>query len=86
LIATGDFIEARGRHWLVDAVIEGAPTRHRLVCIDDDAQGEAAEMCLDAELSVRRPTDDAWGHLGAATPADPRALGAHLRGTEWATA
>ena len=85
-LATGDFVEARGRRWLVDGVIVGAPTRHRLVCIDDDAQGEAAELCLDAELAVRRPSDDAWGDLGAATPADPRALGAHLRVTEWATA
>lgn len=43
-------------------------------------------MCLDAELAVRRASDDAWGDLGAATPADPRAVGAHLRVTEWATA
>lgn len=43
-------------------------------------------MCLDAELAVRSASDDAWADLGAASPVDPRALGAHLRVTEWATA
>lgn len=84
--AAGEFVEARGRRWLVDAVLDGTPERHRLVCVDDDAQGEAIEACLDAEVCVRRPSADVWEVLAETSPSNPHALGAHLRTTEWRTA
>lgn len=83
--APGEFLEARGRRWLIDTVTEGAPRRHRLVCVDDDAQGETIEACLAIEIDLQRPSEDAWSGLERTALADPRALGAHLRTTEWRT-
>ena len=85
-LAAGDFIEARGRRWLIDSVLEGEPQHHRLVCVDDDAQGDALDACLEVEIAVRRPIDDAWESLAQTALDDPKALGAHLRTTEWRTA
>jgi hypothetical protein len=44
-IQQGDFVEARGRPWLVEAVddFESDLTTVRLSCIADDAQGEQVE-------------------------------------------
>jgi hypothetical protein len=49
----GDFVELRGRRWLV----ETADTTNSdlltigLTCISDDAQGEGLEVLWDAEIS-----------------------------------
>lgn len=64
----------------------GAPARHRLVCVDDDAQGETIEACLDVEIAPQRPSEDAWGALALGILGEPKALGAHLRTTQWRTA
>jgi hypothetical protein len=85
-IATGDFVEARGRRWLVEGVIAGPPSRHRLICIDDDAQGETLEANLSAEVDAGFIDEDGWDVLTAAQPDDPITLGAHLRATRWRTA
>lgn len=81
----GDLLQARGRKWLVQAVSDGKPALHRLVCIDDDAQGETLDLCLPAERSLRALADD-WTGLPSDLPADAEELGAHLRVTEWGTA
>ena len=86
MIATGDFIEARGRRWLVEDVLNGSPQRHRLICIDDDAQGEMLDVNLAAEVAAGPLIGDGWVALAEAQPDDPIMLGAHLRATRWRTA
>lgn len=86
IIFPGDFVEARGRHWLVDHVFPGSPERHRLICIDDDAQGETLEVTFEAEIAAAKMADDSWNTLAGSLPADPITLGAHLRAIRWRTA
>jgi hypothetical protein len=47
----GDFVRVRSRRWLVEdeRPIDGLKTL-RLACVDDDAQGEVAEVLWDAEI------------------------------------
>jgi hypothetical protein len=47
----GDFVRVRSRRWLVEdeRPIDGLKTL-RLACVDDDAQGELAEVLWDAEI------------------------------------
>lgn len=57
----GEFVEVRGRRWLV----EGRPmwdgvSAVRLACVDDDAQGEVVEVAWLAEL-------DGWTRAEAMT-------------------
>lgn len=70
---------------MVQALRDGRPAVHRLVCIDDDAQGETLDLCLEAEGTLREPSDD-WAAMLEAVPATATDLGAHLRVTEWSTA
>jgi hypothetical protein len=55
--AIGDFLSLRGREWLVQD-IDAAEHPHivRLACVSDDAQGETAEIILDAEIGRRKST------------------------------
>lgn len=85
-IFVGDFVEARGRRWLVDHVFPGHPERLRMICIDDDAQGETVEVNFAAEIAARRVSEDGWQTLAASLPDDPITLGAHLRAIRWRTA
>nr|WP_015063331.1 DISARM system SNF2-like helicase DrmD [Paracoccus marcusii]AFQ90330.1 hypothetical protein [Paracoccus marcusii] len=82
----GDFIEARGRRWLVDDVFLGSPERHRLICVDDDAQGETIDVSLEAEIDATQVVEDGWNALAGSQPDDPVTLGAHLRAIRWRTA
>ena len=82
----GDFVEARGRRWLVEAVSPGSITRHSLVCVDEDAQGETLEAHWATEIGARLSSDDGWAAMAAAQPDDPQVLGAHLRAMRWRTA
>ncbi|TNC51093.1 ATP-dependent helicase [Rubellimicrobium rubrum] len=84
-VVIGDLVQARGRRWLVQSAIDGRPAAHRLVCIDDDAQGETLDVCLGAERTWRGLSDE-WSGLASALPAEANDLGAHLRVTEWGTA
>ena len=49
----GEFVEVRGRRWLVEGrpMLEGVGTV-RLACVDDDAQGEVVEVAWPAELDA----------------------------------
>jgi ERCC4-related helicase len=85
-ISPGDFVEARGRRWLVDDVISGSPDRHRLICVDDDAQGETLDVTLAAEIAATKVVEDGWNELAGSQPDDPITLGAHLRAIRWRTA
>jgi hypothetical protein len=54
-IQQGQFVEVRGRSWLVEAVDDTQPdlTTLKLSCIADDAQGEQIEVLWDAEIGTR---------------------------------
>jgi hypothetical protein len=55
----GDFVRVRARRWLVEdeRAIDGLKTL-RLACVDDDAQGELAEVLWDAEIDGAEPRLD----------------------------
>src|SRR5579859_2784862 len=83
----GEFVEVRGRRWLV----EGCPMLDdvgavRLACVDDDAQGEIVEVAWAAELDARRSEEDAWSALAQSGTDDPATFAAYLRTIEWNTA
>ncbi len=48
----GDFVEVRGRRWLVEGSdqLGSGLGALRLACIDDDAQGEPLQVAWTAEL------------------------------------
>lgn len=62
----GDFVELRGRRWLVEAADpKGSDLAAvRLSCISDDAQGEALEVLWDAEIGAQSLDDDSWRQVG----------------------
>ena len=76
----GEFVEVRGRRWLV----EGCPVLDdvgavRLACVDDDAQGEVVEVAWPAELDGRRSGQDAWSALAQDGTDEPATFAAYLR-------
>ena len=83
----GEFVEVRGRSWLV----EGHPSLDdigavRLACVDDDAQGEVVEVAWAAELDARSSTRDTWESLAESGTDDPATFAAYLRTLGWNTA
>jgi hypothetical protein len=87
-IQQGQFVEARGRPWLVEAVddLEPGLTTVRLSCIADDAQGEQVEILWDAEIGASVLAEDTWSRVGQGAPASPEVLAAHLRAIRWRSA
>jgi ERCC4-related helicase len=87
-IQQGQFVEVRGRPWLVEAVDDSQPdlTTLRLSCIADDAQGEQIEVLWDAEIGTRVIQDDTWSQVGRGAPDSPEVLAAYLRATRWRSA
>lgn len=84
-IGQGDFVEARGRPWLVEAVddLEAGLTTVRLSCIADDAQGEQVEILWDAEIGPSVLAKDTWSCVGRAAPDSPEVLAAYVRAIRW---
>ena len=60
----GEFVEVRGRRWLVEGrpMLDGMGAV-RLACVDDDAQGEVVEVAWGVELDARRTEEDTWSTL-----------------------
>src|SRR5439155_1486825 len=87
-IQQGDFVEVRGRPWLVEAIDDSEHdlTTLRLSCIADDAQGEQIEVIWDAEIGARVLEEDAWSRVGRGAPDSPEVLAAHLRAVRWRSA
>jgi SNF2-related domain len=87
-IQQGQFVEVRGRPWLVEAIDDAQPdlTTLRLSCIADDAQGEQIEILWDAEIEPKILDDDTWSNVGRGAPDSPEVLAAHLRAVRWRTA
>jgi hypothetical protein len=87
-IQQGQFVEVRGRPWLVEAVDDREPDLMtlRLSCIADDAQGEQIEVLWDAEIGARIIQDDTWSQVGRGAPDSPEVLAAYLRAIRWRSA
>ena len=64
-VQVGDFVEARGRQWLVEAVDSDADLQTvRLSSIADDAQGEQIEVLWDAEIGASALPVNSWENVG----------------------
>ena len=87
-IQQGQFVEVRGRPWLVEVVDDTQPdlTTLKLSCIADDAQGEQIEVLWDAEIGTRIIQDDTWAQVGRGAPDSPEVLAAYLRAIRWKSA
>lgn len=83
----GEFVEVRGRRWLVEGrpMLEGVGAV-RLACVDDDAQGDVVEVSWPAELDARRSEGDTWSNLATSGTDNPATFAAYLRTLEWNTA
>jgi SNF2 family DNA or RNA helicase len=84
----GDFVELRGRRWLVEAVDpEESDLRSlSLSCISDDAQGETLDVIWDAEIDPKSLDNESWKDIGRGGPDSPEVLAAHIRTIRWNSA
>ena len=84
----GDFVDLRGRPWLVDSVAgDGTDLRTLLLsCVSDDAQGEQIEVLWDAEIGARLLDTEGWGTVGEGLPDSAEVLAAYLRTVRWRSA
>jgi ERCC4-related helicase len=83
---SGDFVEVRGRRWLVEEVEAGQPSIVSLSCIDDDAQGDELRVIWEVELDARLLDDDPWGYLARDGADEAEVFAAFLRTIKWRTA
>ena len=83
----GDFLSLRGREWLVQD-IDAAEHPHivRLACVSDDAQGETAEIILDAEVGAAQIDADPWSAIGKNGTDSAPVFAAFLRTLKWKSA
>jgi hypothetical protein len=83
-VEQGDFVEVRGRRWLVEAIDDAQPDLPtvKLSCIADDAQGEQIEVLWDAEIGATVLEEDTW----ARAPDSPEVLAAYLKAIRWRSA
>src|SRR4051794_15195414 len=84
----GDFVRVRTRRWLVEGERErGASlTSLTLACVDDDAQGETAEIVWAAELDGELLGDEGWSSVARSGTDDPTVFAAYLKTLTWSTA
>src|SRR6266849_2012978 len=83
----GSFLSLRGREWLVQD-IDAATQPHvvRLACVSDDAQGESAEIILDAEVGAALIDTDQWSAIGKNGTDSASVFAAFLRTLKWKSA
>src|SRR6266851_473523 len=83
----GSFLSLRGREWLVQD-IDAATQPHvvRLACVSDDAQGESAEIILDAEVGAALIDTDPWSAIGKNGTDSASVFAAFLRTLKWKSA
>lgn len=84
----GDFVEFRGRPWLVEGIEDkgGGLSALKRSCISDDAQGEALEVAWDVEIGAGRLEDDLWSRFGRSGTDDAATFAAYLPTLKWNTA
>ena len=83
----GDFIQVRGRRWLVEECRGEAAVGPilKLSCLEDDAQGDTLEVAVTSEITPAL-VRDSWDMLGGSGVDDPAVFGSFLRTLEWNTA
>ena len=88
LIEPGNFVELRGRPWLVEEVFGAGSDLQTLTlsCIADDAQGERLEVLWNAEIGPAVLDDESWHSVGTGAPDSAEVLAAHLRAVRWRSA
>ncbi|MFT8775154.1 MAG: DISARM system SNF2-like helicase DrmD [Gluconacetobacter liquefaciens] len=87
-IQEGDFVEVRGKSWLVETLADvdsDIPTLS-LSCISDDAQGERLDVLWDAEIARRVLDEDRWSNVGVGRADRADVLAAHIRAIRWRSA
>jgi ERCC4-related helicase len=86
--SVGDFVELRGRRWLVETADPRGSDLDPigLSCISDDAQGEHLDVLWDAEISPTSLDDHSWQNLGQGIPDAAEVLAAHIRVVRWNSA
>lgn len=57
-----------------------------MACVDDDAQGETADVVLGAELDAELLGDEGWDAVARTGADDPTVFAAYLRTLGWSTA
>ena len=84
----GDFVEVRGKQWLVESLLGESSdiSTLGLSCIADDAQGEQLEVLWSAEINGKLLDDDRWASVGHGQPDSPEVLAAHIRAIRWKSA
>jgi SNF2 family DNA or RNA helicase len=84
----GDFVELRGRRWLVEAVDpdDSDLSALSLSCISDDAQGETLDVLWDAEIDPKSLDKESWKDVGRGAPDSADVLAAHIRAVRWNSA
>ena len=87
-VRPGDFVRLRGRRWLVEdqADLGAGLASVRVACVDDDAQGETADVILGAELDAEVLRDEGWDAVARNGTDDPTVFAAYLRTLGWSTA
>jgi hypothetical protein len=79
-VGAGDFVELRGRPWLVETTgLANSLATIQLSCIADDAQGEPLEVLWDAEIGATLLNHDDWLTLGNGGPDSAEVLSVYLR-------
>ncbi len=86
--SAGQFVEVRGRSWLVENVasFDGREDVIRLACVDDDAQGQTIEVAWLAEIDGAIHGDVSFDRIAREGTDDPATFAAYLRALEWNTA
>jgi hypothetical protein len=82
----GQIVQVRTRRFLVDRV-EASPSAGGavvgLLCVDDDAQGQALDVVWDLELEKSILDRDIWKSIGKKGFDDPRFFAAYMRTLRW---
>ncbi len=83
----GEMVRVRTRRWLVEDVTPagdpGEPSRVRLTCADDDAQGQEIEVFWECELDRQILDDEPWSDLGDRGFDAPDHFAAFLNTLRW---
>ena len=82
--AVGQVVRCRGRAWLVDAVEPSAHgTLLALSCLEDDSQGEQAEVIWEAEIGTAIIDEESWRKIGSKGFDETRFFSAFYRTLRW---
>jgi SNF2 family DNA or RNA helicase len=86
-IEPGSIVRVRSRQYLVEEVIPpprpGEDTCVRLSCLDDDAQGQEAQVLWESEVDAQVVTASAWDAAAKKGFDDPRRFAAWLHTQRW---